>query len=258
MSLVGFRAQNHPQQRKSDDVDDRGTTADLFDPLHARYGFTVDVAAAAHNAKCGRYYTRDDDGLAQPWTGETVWCNPPYSDIEPWVAKAWTEHPTTNGIVMLLPNNRQEQRWWQQLIEPYRDRVGSPLTTEYLAGRARRRHRPRTAVPRSTRPRPRRRLNTTQAVVALVHAAVINHGWTPRQLAQECGRDLADVVNAGAVITDRLRRAATHGPVQRGGVVPKRPFCSPDCRDNQGWILDAERRPLHRCQCRTTTPEVAP
>jgi hypothetical protein len=59
------------------------------------------------------------------------------------------------------------------------------------------------------------RLNTTQAVVALVHAAVTNHGWTPRQLAQECGRDLADVINAGAVITDRLRRAATHPPASR-------------------------------------------
>jgi phage N-6-adenine-methyltransferase len=137
MSLVGFRAQNHPQQRGSDEVDDRGTTADLFDPLHARYHFTVDVAAAPHNTKCARYYTRDDDGLSQSWADESVWCNPPYSDIEPWVEKAWTEHPGTRGIVMLAPANRTEQGWWQRLVEPYRDRAGSPLTVEFLPGRIR-------------------------------------------------------------------------------------------------------------------------
>ncbi|MGN6609970.1 MAG: DNA N-6-adenine-methyltransferase [Jatrophihabitans sp.] len=69
--------------------------------------------------------------------GETVWCNPPYSDIEPWVAKAWDEHPATGGIVMLLPANRTEQGWWQRLVEPFRDQPGSPLTVTFLRGRMR-------------------------------------------------------------------------------------------------------------------------
>jgi len=137
LSLVGFKAQNHPQQRASDEVDDRATHPTLFDPLNERFKFTIDVAAAAHNAKCERFYTRDDDGLAQPWADESVWCNPPYSGIEPWVAKAWSEHPNSRGIVILAPANRTEQGWWQRLVEPFRDRAGSPLTVEFLAGRIR-------------------------------------------------------------------------------------------------------------------------
>ncbi|ANP74528.1 DNA N-6-adenine-methyltransferase [Cryobacterium arcticum] len=142
MSVVGFKASNHPQQIGKrgalDEVDDRGTHPINFDPWNERFGgFTLDAAAAAHNAKCERYFTRADDGLMQPWTGERVWCNPPYSDLYSWVDKAWTEYPETRGIVMLLPANRVEQKWWQELVEPFRDRPNSPLTVEFLPGRLR-------------------------------------------------------------------------------------------------------------------------
>jgi len=143
VTLVNFRAQNHPQQLGArgalDEVDDRGTHPSEFAPLHERFGFTLDVAAAPHNAKCADYYTRSDDGLAQSWaTAGAVWCNPPYSDLGSWVAKAWHEHALHGvTIVMLLPNNRCEQRWWQQYIEPHRDRPGGPLRVEFLPGRMR-------------------------------------------------------------------------------------------------------------------------
>lgn len=137
MSLVKFSARNHPQQAIDDAVDDRATVPEVFDPLHRVYGFTIDVAAAAHNTKCPRYYTRADDGLAQSWEGESVWCNPPYSSIAPWVLKAWQEHHHTGVIVMLLPANRTEQAWWQDLVEPYRDRADSPLGVTFLRGRIR-------------------------------------------------------------------------------------------------------------------------
>jgi len=142
MTLLGFRAQNHPQQTiphgPLDDVDDRATTPVHFAEFEARFGeFTLDVAAAAHNTKCDRYFDRAKDGLRQSWSGEHVWCNPPYSAIEPWVRKAWTEAPGTHGIVMLLPANRTEQKWWQTQVEPHRDRPGSGLTVEFLPGRMR-------------------------------------------------------------------------------------------------------------------------
>lgn len=141
MSLVGFKAQNHEQQvlvrGPRSHVDDRATTPEVFDPLHERYGFTLDVAAAPHNAKVARHFTIDDDGLAQSWAGERVWCNPPYSDIAPWVRKAHEEHAAGCPlIVMLLPANRTEQVWWQELVEPYRDRPGG-VRTEFLRGRLR-------------------------------------------------------------------------------------------------------------------------
>jgi phage N-6-adenine-methyltransferase len=140
MSLVGFKANNHPQQTgrrgAADKVDDRGTTPEVFDPLHARFGFTLDVAAAPHNAKCDRYFTIQDDGLKQSWAGEVVWCNPPYSDIRPWVEKAWAEVDAA-AVVMLLPANRTEQRWWQDLVEPELRARAPFFHVEFLAGRLR-------------------------------------------------------------------------------------------------------------------------
>ena len=137
MNLVGFRAQNHRQQvgRRGPNplVDDRQTAPEVFAPLHERFGFTIDVAASATNAKLPRFYSIEDDGLAQSWAGERVWCNPPYSSIEPWVRKAATSG--ADLVVMLLPANRTEQGWWQDHVEPAR-RAGD-LQVEFLRGRMR-------------------------------------------------------------------------------------------------------------------------
>lgn len=141
--MLNMRARNHPQQvaRRGplDEVDDRRTHPTEFAPLHDRFGFTLDVAAAAHNAQCPRWYGRAEDGLEQSWaTDGAVWCNPPYSNLGAWVAKAWTEHRAHGAtIVLLLPANRCEQRWWQEHVEPYRDRPGSTLRVEFLPGRMR-------------------------------------------------------------------------------------------------------------------------
>ena len=139
MTLARFRAENHPQQVRArgayDIRDDRATDPAVFDILHRKFAFTIDVAASATNAKLERFFTREQDGLTQPWAGERVWCNPPYSDLAPWVTKAWLEDEA-ELIVMLLPANRTEQQWWQQLVEPYRDR-NERFTCEFLPGRLR-------------------------------------------------------------------------------------------------------------------------
>lgn len=140
--IAGFKAANHPQQTQKrgaeDAVDDRWTPDEVFDPLHKEFAFTLDVAASASNRRCQRYFTREQNGLSLPWLGERVWCNPPYSDLPAWVAKAGYE--TTMGgcplVAMLLPNNRCEQRWWQETVECVRDR-GLGVSTRFLAGRRR-------------------------------------------------------------------------------------------------------------------------
>lgn len=140
VALVGFKAQNHPQQTRyagsARHVDDRALPASDFAKLQARFRFTVDAAAAEHNAKLPKYYSEENCGLAASWAGERVYCNPPYSSIEPWCVKAWGE-TKAELIVMLLPANRTEQGWWQRQIEPFRDRALSPLTVEFLPGRMR-------------------------------------------------------------------------------------------------------------------------
>lgn len=135
MSLLGFKARNHPQQTAKDDVDDRALPADDFAVLHERFKFTVDAAAAPHNAKLPRFYSAENSGLEASWEGESVYCNPPFSDIAPWVRKAWSE--TKARVVMLLPANRTEQGWWHDLVEPNRDRPGSRLRLEFIRGRLR-------------------------------------------------------------------------------------------------------------------------
>src|SRR5690606_4173877 len=98
--------------------------------------FDLDAAANDDNAVAPRWYTREDDGLLQPWFGR-VWCNPPYSDIRPWVDKAFHEHVHSSvlTVAMLLPANRTEQSWWQDLIEGPR-RFGS-IRVFFLRGRRR-------------------------------------------------------------------------------------------------------------------------
>jgi phage N-6-adenine-methyltransferase len=137
MSLVGFKARNHPQQKANPKVDDRATAPEFFTPLHERFGFTIDVAASSENTKLPRFYSIEDDGLAQSWAGERVWCNPPYSNIEPWLEKAWAEAECAELIVMLLPANRTEQRWWQQHVEPLRRAAIGDFLVEFLPGRVR-------------------------------------------------------------------------------------------------------------------------
>lgn len=140
MSVVGYQARNHPQQVRGPrrDVDDRAMHPDDFRPLAGRFSFTVDAAASPANAKCPRFWTAEDDGLAQSWAGERVYCNPPYSypNIERWIRKAWAEGDAAL-IVMLLPANRTEQVWWQAAVEPFRDRPDGFLRTEFLPGRVR-------------------------------------------------------------------------------------------------------------------------
>ena len=71
------------------------TPKDLFDKLDKEFNFRLDVCALPDNAKCAKYYTPDDDGLAQSWTisegyDASVWMNPPYGEeIAHWMRKAY-------------------------------------------------------------------------------------------------------------------------------------------------------------------------
>ena len=62
------------------------TPQEFFDGIDREFGFTFDVCADPASAKCPKFYTPEDDGLKQPWTGR-VWCNPPYSEIPKWMER---------------------------------------------------------------------------------------------------------------------------------------------------------------------------
>lgn len=58
------------------------TPQPLFDSLHAEFGFTLDPCSTHENAKCAKHYTKVEDGLAQNWSNEVVFMNPPYGRPE--------------------------------------------------------------------------------------------------------------------------------------------------------------------------------
>ena len=75
------------------------TPLDFFQRQNALYHFDLDVCATPENAKCERYFTEAQDGLAQPWEGR-CWMNPPYGrTIGKWVQKAYE---SVNGGVQSL------------------------------------------------------------------------------------------------------------------------------------------------------------
>lgn len=93
------------------------TPQHLFDDLNAEFNFTLDPCALPDNAKCAKYYTPEDDGLAQDWEGETVFCNPPYGrKIYDWVAKCYSESHKPNTKVVLLIPARTDTRYFHDFI----------------------------------------------------------------------------------------------------------------------------------------------
>ena len=82
--------------------DEWETPQEFFDVLDAEFSFTIDPCATAKNTKCARYFTVGDDGLAQSWKGERVFCNPPYGrQIGKWVEKC--AESDADVVVMLIP-----------------------------------------------------------------------------------------------------------------------------------------------------------
>lgn len=73
------------------------TPKSLFDELNNQFHFTLDPCSTDENAKCEKHYTKEQDGLKQDWTGETVFCNPPYGkNIGEWCRKCY-EHSMGGG-----------------------------------------------------------------------------------------------------------------------------------------------------------------
>lgn len=94
------------------------TPWDFFQRYDAQYHFTLDVCAQAHNAKCARHFSPQDDGLAQSWAGERCWMNPPYGrEIGRWVEKARREAERGALVVGLLPA-RTDTQWFHEHVLP--------------------------------------------------------------------------------------------------------------------------------------------
>lgn len=102
------------------------TPLNFFDPLNDIWKFTLDSACLEETALCKNYYTPETDGLSSSWKGETVWCNPPYSDIRSWVNKANTEFLENNVKTVMLIPSRTDTKAFHSIPDIY---------TLYIKGR---------------------------------------------------------------------------------------------------------------------------
>lgn len=100
----------------SSDTVECATYQPFFDVLDKEFCFTLDVAASTKNAKCPIFYTKEEDGLIQPWNG-VVWCNPPYGrGIDKWILKAKTVAENGDATVVMLLPSRTDTQWWHNYV----------------------------------------------------------------------------------------------------------------------------------------------
>lgn len=92
-------------------TDVHGTPDWLYEALDKEFGFTLDPCCDGSNCKCPLFYTPEIDGLQQDWGSETVFMNPPYSDAESWMKKAYESSKSGATVVCLLPA-RTDTKWW--------------------------------------------------------------------------------------------------------------------------------------------------
>ena len=99
---------------KSGDWD---TPQDFYEKLNKQFDFTLDPCASARSAKCKKYFTKEDDGLAQDWRGHTAFVNPPYGrNIGEWVKKGYEESKKHNTVVVMLVPSRTDTKWWHDYV----------------------------------------------------------------------------------------------------------------------------------------------
>lgn len=98
----------------SSDRQDWGTPKEFFERLDSEFKFEIDVCATAHNAKCDRYFTPEQDGLSQQWQG-SCWMNPPYGrqSMALWMRKAYQSAMDGATVVCLVPA-RTDTAWWHE------------------------------------------------------------------------------------------------------------------------------------------------
>lgn len=97
------------------------TNTALFRLLDERFRFHLDAAASAENALCAHYYTEEDNALVQPWyrPDDGIWrvfCNPPFSMFDQFLAKGNVECDKGALCVFLVRADALETAWWTDNI----------------------------------------------------------------------------------------------------------------------------------------------
>ena len=83
------------------------TPQQWFDYLDLEFKFTLDP--------CCSHDTAAEDGLAQSWTDERVFMNPPYGrEIPRWMRKAYESARDDGALVVCFVPARVDTEWWHR------------------------------------------------------------------------------------------------------------------------------------------------
>lgn len=102
-----------------------GTPKEVFSFMNAEFDFKIDVASSEENKLCKINIDEALNALQCDWLPDPdngvaewhyAWCNPPYSDIGPWVAKAAEQQKIGVGTVMLVMMD-QSAGWYKEAIK---------------------------------------------------------------------------------------------------------------------------------------------
>jgi site-specific DNA-methyltransferase (adenine-specific) len=93
------------------DTDAWATPTEKYEELNDEFHFTLDVCANDQNHKCAKYFTVEMDGLRQDWYHDICFMNPPYSEMEFWLWKAYHESLRGATVVCLVKADTSTD-WW--------------------------------------------------------------------------------------------------------------------------------------------------
>jgi phage N-6-adenine-methyltransferase len=102
----------------SSKTDKWATPQEFYDKLNNEFHFTLDPCADETNHKCDTYFTEEQDGLKQDWSGHVVFCNPPYGNKETgmWTQKCYEEAQKENTTVVLLIPARTDRKSFHEYV----------------------------------------------------------------------------------------------------------------------------------------------
>jgi len=102
--------------RTSASKDHWETPFSFFRQLDALFHFTLDPCATKENAKCVKYYTKEQNGLLQNWANERVFVNPPFNENTKWIEKAYLEGQKENTLVVMIIPSRTDTAIWHKYV----------------------------------------------------------------------------------------------------------------------------------------------
>lgn len=92
----------------------------LFNAINKQLNFVCDIAASEANHLVSDYLTQEVDAFTFDFEGLRngyVWCNPPYSDITPWVDLAIKNRNEYGvGTVLLIPADTSV-KWFGKCVD---------------------------------------------------------------------------------------------------------------------------------------------